>query len=181
MRYNALSIDLETLGTAPGSIITQIGLCAFNDFGGELPPGHNIFVDPQSCIDREMTATWDTLRWWLQQSDDARNVLATTPGTDIKSALQLVRQYMDAHMTEHFTVWGYAANFDVTLLEAAFFLCSLPVPWTYRQVRCARTLLAVTKGVDKPVSAREHVAAEDARAQAATVIECINKLRVVGP
>ena len=180
--YTDLSIDLETLGTEPGAVITQIGLTAFYarpQSGGEASMSSTlIHVDPQSCIDKGLHVSWSTISWWLQQADGPRLLMAGSKGQHIALALPKVNNFIAEHMTERFKVWGNGATFDVTLLNEAYRACSIPVPWQFRDIRDMRTLydLAPCQSVERSVPKMEHNAMDDASAQAEFIRACVSKI-----
>lgn len=172
--FTDVSIDLETLGTKPGSVITQIGLCAFNrrpQSGGEAcMSSTKIAVDVQSCLDAGMAIDWSTVSWWLKQDELPRHQLADQKGTPISSALYRVGDWFAEHADPQMrtNVWGHGCGFDCTQLEIAFNLCKLPVPWDFRHVRDLRTLIDLVPAarVERPTPAMAHDALADAQAQA---------------
>ena len=173
--FTDVSIDLETLGVKPGSVITQIGLCAFNrrsESGGiATMSGTLITVNPQSMIDRGFIVDWSTVAWWLKQNEAARVAMADQRGHEIDHALFLVGDWFVEHCGQdmkQYRVWGYGCGFDCTQLEIAFQRLGLPVPWDFRQVRDLRTLvdLEAAMPVERPVPRVEHNALDDATAQA---------------
>jgi hypothetical protein len=180
--FTDLSVDLETLGTEPGAVITQIGLGAFNtrpiltthDKTGLEIAGQRIDVDPQSCLAVGMHVAWATISWWLQQEDEARESMARSHGHNIAVALHEVNNFIKNQMADDFKIWGNGATFDVTLLNEAYRKCYFPVPWKFRNIRDMRTLVAVTPG-DKimwGVAKVAHDAMADAVAQAETIRSC---------
>lgn len=61
-----IMIDVETLGTRPGSVVTNIGVCAFDiEADGWADPGLEIGLNPQEQIDLGFKVDWDTIRWWM--------------------------------------------------------------------------------------------------------------------
>lgn len=169
--FTDVSIDLETLGVQPGSVITQIGLCAFDQRPGNTAKScTNIRVNPQSMIDMGFTLDWSTIAWWLKQEELPRYALAEQKGDDIKHALCRVGDWFMDHGLKYrsMNVWGHGCGFDCTQLEIAFQKCGLPVPWDFRKVRDLRTLadLAPATRVERPTPAMAHDAMEDASAQA---------------
>lgn len=178
-QYTDLMIDLETLGTAPGSVITQIGLCAFNSRdpseGAEFE-GALIHVNPQSCLDLGMSVSWSTIQWWLQQDEAARMTMARPAvSCSLPDALEQLDQFILRSMAMGFFVWGNGSGFDVTLIEVAYRACNRAVPWSYRNVRDQRTLvnLAPCFSLKFPKPKVAHDAREDAIAQALAVSLCI--------
>lgn len=165
--FTDVSIDLETLGTATGSVITQIGLCAFNAQGYDGGSSATLIrVDPQSAIDAGFTVSWATISWWLQQSESARLSMASCEGRSIRLALHDMENWFSQWCVPDFRVWGHGATFDIGLLENALTRLGLPIPWSYRNVRDLRTLAALAPEVEKPAPHVEHTAMEDAVAQA---------------
>jgi len=178
-RYTDLSIDLETLGTHPDAVITQIGLCPFNASTGEIGKPIKIAVEPQSCLDLGMTVTWPTIAWWLKQNEKARLGMATQQGVLLQDALRVTSAFIENHMYPGFCPWGFGATFDVSLMESAYRRCKLEVPWGFRTVRDIRTLAALRPctHVPRPVPEVEHDAADDAAAQAKYVIDCMKVIQ----
>lgn len=180
-QFSDLMIDLETLGTAPGSVITQIGLCAFNPRGSSSAAVREIqheliHVNPQSCLDLGMTVSWSTIQWWLQQDEAARMTMAR-PAVfcGLPDALEQLDQFIIRSMAMGFFVWGNGSGFDVTLIEVAYRACNRAVPWSYRNVRDQRTLvkLAPCAALQFPKPDVAHDARADAIAQAEAVSLCI--------
>lgn len=171
MPFSDVSIDLETLGVRPGSVITQIGLCAFNRRTGGTTSSTKIVVDPQSMIDAGFFIDWSTVSWWLKQNEAARVAMADQIGKPISGALYAVGDWFVEHFgcdKKTYCVWGHGSGFDCTQLEIAFQKLGLPVPWDFRQVRDLRTLIDLepASAVARPVPRVEHDAMDDAIAQA---------------
>ncbi|POO54357.1 hypothetical protein CPJ18_02345 [Agrobacterium rosae] len=61
-----LMIDIETLGTAPGSVILSVGAVTFNAETGEFGEGFYAAVEPQSAVDMGLTIDVSTLKWWME-------------------------------------------------------------------------------------------------------------------
>lgn len=180
--FTDLSIDLETLGTEPGAVITQIGLCAFHsrpvlherDKSDLEVVGQRLDIDPQSCMDAGMHVSWSTISWWLTQEAEAREGMARQTGTDFRNALNWVDQFVKITMAHRFKPWGNGATFDISLLNEMYRIDNRKVPWEFRDVRDMRTLVAVTPD-DKimwGVAKVAHDAMFDAVAQAETIRSC---------
>lgn len=94
------SLDLETMGTIPGSAIVAIGAVQF-ELDGKYMLGRRFYrtVDLASCIEAGLTVDGDTVMWWLGQSDAARKAITNYgPARDIL-----------ARALEEFADW-YRAN-----------------------------------------------------------------------
>ena len=178
--FTDLSIDLETLGTKAGCVITQIGLTAFD---AEADDNYNtvstlIHVDPQSALDFGMHVSWSTIAWWLQQNETARVGMATAKGHRLDNAVNDTTEFVKTNCADRVRVWGNGATFDVTLLEAAYDLIKWPVPWQFRDVRDIRTIygLKPCANIERPLATVEHDAMADAIAQAKLVQLCIREI-----
>lgn len=162
-----LMIDIETLGTAPGSVILSIGAVTFNAEAGTLGAEFYSAIDPRSAVDAGLRMDISTLKWWMTQSDDARSaVFAGNQPLDCA-----LREFSDfTREVDASRVWAKPPSFDLVLLEAAFKACRLHVPWHYRSLRDVRTLLDFT-GTRPTYVGTAHNALDDARSQALSVID----------
>lgn len=187
MKYTDIMIDLETLGTAPGSVITQIGMCAFSPRDGN-PNVESTFIriDPQSALDCGLTVSWATISWWLQQDHDARMKMAGKEGAlELWQALKQMNEWIVDKGDERVQVWGNGSNFDIGLLEVALAKVGQKPAWHFRNIRDQRTITHLDVLHDdlqlnwaSPLVA--HDAREDAIAQAQNVRMCIRKLEGLG-
>lgn len=154
-------LDLETLGTTPGSVILSIGAVRFG--GGEII-GRSFYerVDPQSCVDAGMTIDVATVQWWLCQSDEARREL-TLPGLPLTNVL---RRFADWLADEDAEVWGNGAASDNVWLADAYRRTGIPTPWSFRNDRCYRTIKSLHPDVPMVQVGDHHNALDDAVSQA---------------
>lgn len=147
-----IMIDLETLGTQPGSTILTIGAIKFTRYGDveSLISGYpktvedieavtDCFyrrIDMESCQAVGLLADESTVKWWMNQKEDARyEAITAQPRCPIGEALD--QFYMWAGGA---TPWSHGAGFDVTLLERAYIVLGKKAPWRYSAVRDTRTL-----------------------------------------
>ena len=168
------SIDLETLGTDYDSNILSIGCVEFNMETGEQL---NKFYRNTSCNDKDFSISKDTVLWWLKQDKPAREALLDDV-QDIKHALTDLHLFID----EDSLVWGNGATFDVTILEHAFKVTDMNVPWKFWNIRDMRTLVNVaeTLGFIKDRIKRNgthHNALDDAAYQAKVMSAAYHYIR----
>lgn len=170
-------VDIETLGTKPGSVILSIGACRFDDTGiGER------FYRPIDVFDSLMhglTVDQATVGWWRLQSAEARGALA--PGQPLAATLDEFVSFIGAKndAERNTLVWAKGPDFDLVLLEAAYAL--LPgrkKPWSYRTARDVRTILALATPTEPVAAGVIHHALHDAEKQAVDVIDAAKKLGV---
>lgn len=174
---NDLMIDIETLGKAPGSVILSIGAVWFNAETGELGDEYYAAINPQSAINSGLRMDVSTVQWWMKQSEEARE--AAFSGERILSwALGELGDFV--RKSEAKRIWAKPPSFDLVLLEAAFVACSIPIPWEYWTPRDCRTLFEISK-VKQTAFGTAHNALDDAKAQAAGVIEAYRVLGLSEP
>lgn len=168
-----LMIDVETLGTRSGSVVTQIGVCAFDiNKEGVYDKGLGINLDPQDCLDYGMKVDWSTIRWWMEQTPEAQATLPRAgTGLSIHVAMRVIQDYInDLGRLEG--VWANGQDFDLPLMANLFELAGCKVPWRYNLGRDIRTLRAVSDAVndgfpevERPQPAIPHNALSDCYAQ----------------
>lgn len=169
-----LMIDVETLGTRPGSVVWQIGVVAFDiEMRGNLDQGIELNLNPQEQIDLGFKVDWSTIRWWMEQSREAQAAMPKV-GLPLEVALAFVRDYVERWGPVE-GVWGNGPDFDLTAMTMLFQAADMKVPWAYNAGRDVRTTKEVVNGLGletvrvKPLIA--HSALSDARAQALWVQE----------
>lgn len=164
-----LMVDLETMDNKPTSAIVSIGAVFFDKTG----IGAQFYkrVDLQSCINSGLTVSGDTIMWWLKQSDQARLELAR-PAEELRQVLEDLHKFMVKHCDrKNLRVWGNGASFDNAILQNAYSVTQMPLPWEFWNDRCYRTLKAMYPGVKLQRSGDYHNALDDAKSQANHMIE----------
>jgi len=161
-------IDLETLGTKPGSVITQIGLCAFNREG--VVDQLQVYVLAEDCVQHGLNVDVPTVLWWLKQSDAARKHFEIEAERLIP-ALSKVIQFFNKHLDKDGKVWGNGSDFDNLLLSVAFDKVGTPAPWKYWQNACYRTVKGLVPSIPADPYGTAHVAVDDAVKQAMHLIK----------
>jgi hypothetical protein len=165
-------IDLETLGTQPGSVILSIGAVLFDPalpveecIGGEF----YTVVSTTSCIEYGLQTSQDTVDWWARQSAEARTVIDQANDNNgletnsLYTALDLLAKFIPPAAR----VWSNGANFDQPLLDVAYNRVGKQIPWKYYNSRCYRTIVALRADEKKlrPPVVCAHNALEDAKWQ----------------
>lgn len=175
-------LDLETLGTQPGSVILSIGAVLFNPnkpVGECLGKEFYAVVSRQSCEAAKLAVSQDTLDWWEKQSSEARTVLTQALGekaTAIGAALKELASFIPAGAK----VWSNGANFDQPLLDVAYNRCGVSLPWKYYNSRCYRTIVALhpNEKAIRPPTICAHNALEDAKWQARHMVNVATALNI---
>lgn len=168
-----IMIDLETMDTAPTAAIVSIGAVQFDPVAGTLGPEFYLIVSLETCLAAGLTVSGSTVMWWLGQSDAARAEL-TQPAWPLHAALD----HLDGWYPGGAPVWGHGATFDVSIIENAYRRLGRSPPWDRRAPRDTRTVFEAA-AVDMrswPSAGVAHRAVDDARNQAAAVVEAYRRL-----
>lgn len=167
-------LDLETLGTRPGSIVLTIGAVKFSKMGvGEK--FYRAICEADSAANG-LSSDPSTLEWWLKQSEEARE--AAFAGTD--SLQEVLAAFTEFCGTEEvIAMWGNGSDFDNVLLGEAYRAAGMKPPWRFTCSRCYRTVKNLFPNVKVPRVGTAHNALDDAIYQANHLIaiskrHCLN-------
>jgi hypothetical protein len=171
-------LDCETMGTAPGCAILSIGMATWND---AFAPGFgfqtlDVRIDLASCLLAGLAVEPGTLAWWRSQEDAAKAALVDGASQSLDAALALVTTHWQQTGSER--LWANGPAADAAWLEAAYRACGKKAPWSYRDVRCYRTIVDLA-GLGREQRAKPaiaHVAVADAVAQATDVHACLRRI-----
>lgn len=159
-------IDHETLGQRFDAPILTIGACFFDIETGEIGKHFYTAIDPNDAF-KWGRPNGDTFKWWMGQSDAARQ--AAIRGTDtmeaaLKGLTDFYRQQPKA------PIYGNGPTFDITILEHAYWQVNRSAaPWAFWNVRDCRTMKELGEMLGYKVPALEgtaHNALDDAKHQA---------------
>jgi exodeoxyribonuclease VIII len=159
-------VDLETLGVGPNSVILSIGAVKFNEKGIGSKSFYKT-INIQSCLDAGMEVNGDTLSWWMEQSDAAREVFKAADGP-LGAVLRDFRQWLPKG--KDWVLWGNGAGFDNVILRNAYDAMGMQVPWLFWQDRCFRTV-ASSSPMKRVAEGVAHNALDDAITQAKHLIK----------
>lgn len=178
-----LSLDIESMGTTPGSAVVGIGAAFFDVNTGQIDEGFYRPVHLADCCNHGLTIDASTVMWWLGQVDDVRNAIrfGTYP---LRDALVDLSAYIEKHSTVgNVRPWMRGPSFDGSLLGAAYRAVGLPLPWKFWNERCHRTLTQRNPSVEQPTREGEwHNALVDAKHQARWLIKIAetHRARIAG-
>lgn len=160
-------IDLETWGTKPGAMLRSIGAVTFDPNSGTLGSTFyaNIADAGQEVIGLHKDPS--TVEWWAEQSAEAQAALTENQQPLADVLVDFTQWWEDVRGV---FVWGHGASFDPVLLEAAYAACGKKAPWSFWNVRCCRTVLALSnRRPARNADDVHHNALHDAQAQARAV------------
>jgi hypothetical protein len=165
-----IMVDIETLGTKPGSAIARIAIAAF-DHAGTIVDSLDMRLDLTAQEDAGMTVDVDTVLWWLDQSDEARKG-AFVEGVKYEptTALALLSEFVND--IEPIAIWAHSPSFDITMLECLYDAFGLKAPWSYKVIRDTRTLFGEAGFTMPKGDGVAHVAKDDVARQISAVVAC---------
>lgn len=169
-----IMVDLETMGTAPGSAIVSLGAVVFDPVTGRLGDEFYRVISLRSCTVAGLRIDPDTVGWWMRQSDAARAALTDGDAEDLLRVIAAFAAWWRSQRGRF--IWGHGANFDEPLLSSAFRATRTEVPWKYWDARCTRTIFDAAKVKPDRSAGVHHNALDDAKAQAVAVCEAYVKL-----
>lgn len=160
-------LDLETMGTDPYSPVIAIGAVRFR-FDDEPIAEEDMFyqvVTLESCMDVGLRTNASTIKWWMEQSEEAKAIFKDESAMHLGNALDAFTEWWGARPDE---IWGNSAAFDCGILKDAYKVCKREAPWPFWKERCYRTLksLPVAKDVPMNRTGTHHNALDDAYSQA---------------
>lgn len=167
-KYTDVMLDMETLGTAPGSAIISVGAVAFSEEMNEAD--WSVYrsgpVSRASCAAIGLTADTATLEWWSQQDAEARKVFDASMWHTAADIVDVLHAFAGWY-PQGTRLWSNGANFDGVLMREAYRRAMLPPPCQYYDERCYRTMKNLWPTVAPPVfEGVKHDALDDARYQA---------------
>lgn len=157
-------LDLETMGTRPGSVIVSVGAVEFEPKSARLGRTFYQTCSIASAVDVGLAMDPATVTWWLQQNENARAELTNAKG-DLKSVL-VAFDYWVKQINGDARIWGNGSDFDNALLAEAFHRVSISPPWKFWNNRCYRTMKSLFPGVKLEREGTHHNALDDAIHQA---------------
>lgn len=166
-------VDIETLGSKPGSVILSIGACEFNSNG--ITSHFYTRIDVGSSILNGLTVDQDTVNWWKAQDGEAVHAaLYQGDGDHLDYALNKFAKFVDKDTY----LWAKGPDFDCVLLGEAYKAAGIKVPWSFRNTRDVRTILDLSDLPAITYNGHKHNALSDAVCQAKDVIAAAEKLGV---
>lgn len=175
-------VDIETLGTAPGSVILSIGAVPFGRAGIGTKSFYRI-INRDTCRAAGLTEDRSTAEWWERQTEEAKKVLMIANGPTSHAVSKVLYQF-GLWLTEfepnvdHIVVWGNGAAFDNILIHEAVRRCGLTPLWSHMNDRCYRTLKNMRPDIKLVREGTFHNALDDARSQAQHAVKLIEALKL---
>lgn len=103
----SVMVDIETLGTGPDACVISVGFAEFEN-------GQVTRTDGVAIRDSDWSGHIDprTVKWWAEQSAEAREYSFNGKGTALEAAAMMQQYFQDAD-----EVWANSPQFDLTILR----------------------------------------------------------------
>jgi len=165
------TIDIETLGTSPDTVVLTIGGIKFDpmeDDGLHSEFYYRLNADEQ--IDMGRTVDEKTLEWWETQSDEVKaEALDTNDRIPVEETLKALNKWLVGVDK----IWCQGPVFDIGILENLYKQIGLHHNWPFYIIRDSRTLFSL---MDKDPRKEIDFAAHNALADAIVQSLCIQKV-----
>lgn len=162
-----IMVDIETLGTQPGSAI--LAIAAVTKCSSFVK-----YLSNEDSIRQRFTMDVDTINWWLLQPPELY-ALITSGTAPVKGTLEAFSDWLSGFT--NYRIWGNGAGFDIVLLEAAYRKVGVKIPWNYWQVMCYRTLKNLYPDLCTIKPAIPHDPYSDAAAEYQNLQVMLNEMR----
>jgi DNA polymerase III epsilon subunit-like protein len=147
-----IMIDIETASTENNALILTIGALKFdrNSSPKTLEEYKNLGLTFYERIEfvkekEKFHVNDETIAWWKRQSKEAYYEAFDNPDRILlKEALVRLSKFcLDSPGISLF--WAHSPNFDYIILENAYKVCNIKVPWKFWNLRDTRTLYDIGK------------------------------------
>ncbi len=171
------TIDIETLGTSPDTVVLTIGGIKFDpmeDDGLHSEFYYRLNADEQ--IDMGRTVDEKTLEWWETQSEEVKaEALDTNDRIPVEETLKALNKWLVGVDK----IWCQGPVFDIGILENLYKQIGLHHNWPFYIIRDSRTLFGLMdKDPRKEIDFTAHNALADAIVQSLCIQKVYKKLGI---
>jgi len=130
-------IDIETIGITHDAVILSVGMVRFDPFSSDIDKSFYLKPDVDAQLAMGRVVDEDTLNWWAKQKPEITEEAFNGKGRI--SLKQFVKDFRKA-IANCDKIWAKGPTFDTIILENFFKSMHEPCPWSYSNIRDARTL-----------------------------------------
>jgi len=142
-----IMIDVESFGEC----IPSLAIVPFDLATGECMPAKLCIIltlDINWQQERGLLCDQSTLRWWMQQGDEARDALFNLPDSrhcklpiQVGMEFDIIKEVWGIRPEEdHHRVWGKPGSYDWPKMERLCKAARVQMPFHFRTSRCLRTM-----------------------------------------
>lgn len=141
-------LDIESLALCDRAAIIEVGICLFDITNGRVLATVDSEVNWLSCVRHGGVRENATVKWWREQTNVKMPGAIPENCPDIIPVLDMVADFTKVHNEgDDWCIWANGICFDINVLEFYYKQTGLAVPWTYNQVRDARTIYKLARDV----------------------------------
>ena len=129
-------VDLETLDNRPTSHILSIGATLMHDT-------ERTFYSVIGTKEQYRSVNQNTIDWWCEQSEAARNEVLIETDKSLKEELIKFADFFKSSGAQY--IWSHGDDFDTVILRNAFEQFGIELPWKFWNTRDTRTLIDTAK------------------------------------
>jgi hypothetical protein len=193
-QFGNVMIDIETLSTHTNAVVIEIAAVEFNKNSGEIGEiFHQRIKNQEWFVLKDRHVDPSTIKWWMQQSDKARNNLTDDKedDNDIFNAIGLLTAFINRCDNPNYkededertvVVWGNGSTFDITILQNLYEEINIyPIPWKFWAVNDVRTIVALNPSVKEncKFEGTKHCAADDCKHQIKYLVETLHTIHII--
>lgn len=182
-------VDMETLGTAPGSIILSVAMKTFTLDGGASAEtlDYHQHISVLDSLWHHLTSDYATEEWWMNQSGTAKKKVreGQNDALSLETTMLLIYELLTKWNKEYnLYLWGRGVgSFDLPLLDEAMRRVvseGYKTPWNYWAAMDVRSIqnFCYQCGLEKKSGETPHDAREDVIKQIKEVQTCWQYVRV---
>lgn len=134
----AISLDLETLSTNKNAVVLTIGAATVSPTEGVGKSTFSVALCAQAQIDEGLHVSFETLRWWMRQSNEAKREAFEVPHVHPVVGLEMFRGWLASH--GYPPVWSKGPHFDGAILDSLCEAFGVEAVIPYRNHRDIRTI-----------------------------------------
>ena len=129
-----LMIDIETLSRRAGGVVHEIAAIAFVRSSHAVMEEFRVSIDPDEAESCGLSIEPETWRWW----EDQGGVVLEEPVLPLREALEELTAFCRRWTPDR--VWSCGTCFERPMLDGAFSVLGMPLPWEYWRGRDLRTV-----------------------------------------
>jgi len=165
------TIDIETLGTTPDTVVLTIGGIKFDPMADdELHSQFYYKLDADEQIEMGRTVDEKTLEWWETQPEEIK---AEALDPNDRFLVEETLKALNKWLVGVDKIWCQGPVFDIGILENLYKQIGLHHNWPFYIIRDSRTLFGL---MDKDPRKEMNFAAHNALADAIVQSLCIQKV-----
>jgi hypothetical protein len=159
--YSETMLDLETLSVDSDAAIISLGAVHFNLEDNNTALDYLANSDGRimyGVVRLDDAMKWgktdaSTLKWWLNQSEEARGIFKFGCPTEyLRTMLVYFNDFMKINNEQARNIWGNGSGFDCVVIENAYKKQQLEMTWRFTQQRDLRTIKDLAKRINPKVN-----------------------------